>query len=158
MPDYVQTVLDFLDANWKATNHDPKPILIDKRDGTWQNATRRTTSVDLGTVGNNVASVGTTGGTSFEPEGLGWLTDRVESGVSVRIEGAHESEHGQIASASEFKSLKDEAIRALKVERKRPLPGYYRLEVRDVSDDSSSFTDYYRADIEAFFVGLEDLP
>lgn len=158
MPDYVQKTLGFIDGNWSTNNYDPQPILIDRRDGSWFNQARRTMSVDLGVVGNNVVGVSDAPLTSFEPEGLGWLKDRVESGVSIRVEGVHESEHGEIADAAEFETLVDEVTRTLKTERKRPLPGYYRLEVREQDDRSSNYNDYYRADLEAVFVGLEDLP
>lgn len=158
MPDYVQTVLGFIDTNWSTGNYDPKPILRDRRDGSWYNASRRTESVDLTTVGNNVIGISDAPIDTFTPEGLGWSHDRVEAGLSVRAEGLHESEHGIVADAPEWETFTDELLRTLRVERKRPITGYYRLEVRDETGMSANHGDYYRTDYEVYFVGNEALP
>lgn len=158
MPDYVQEVLDFIDTNWKTSNYSPKPILIDKRDGTWQNESRRTTSVDLTTEGNSVVMVGGGPGTDHEPEGIQWSHDRVEAGVGVRVEGLHEDEHGDITDSADFGSLVDEVERTLQVERRRPIDDYFSLIIRRTDRFSGNNTDYFRSDLSVFFDGLETLP
>lgn len=163
MVDYVQEVLDFLDSNWNTGNYDPKPELIDQRDA------ERTTSsgppsVDFDLTTNNAITVGDRPLSTFTPADLGWENTRVEYGCNVRIEAADESEYGYVADAEEFGTpsesgtLVGEAARALRAERRNPLPGYNWLEVRQADGQSTNYKDYYRTDLEVYFVGREALP
>lgn len=171
-PDYVRKTLEFLDSNWNSgyssgygENYGTgfkKPIMYDGRDGRIYRGGGYTGErlVDHDLTDGNAIKVGGQPSVSKEPEGLAWQFDRVESGVRIRIEAAHggRNDWGGIDAAVWFGGLVDEAQRTLEVERKRPLPGYYRLEVRSRDNESSNYGDYYRSDLVAYYVGLEQLP
>ena len=153
-PDFTQETLDFIRTNWDTSNYSPKPVPIDRRDSRRLDTGERGVTFDL-TEGNavGVAPVSTT----YTPEGLGWHAERAESTVSIRAEGLHSHDHGDVADASDFRAFVDEVKRTLKVERKRPLPGYWRLNVREENEFSPENHDYFRVDLSAEYVGLEDL-
>lgn len=155
-PDFVDETLRFIDNGWKTVNFDPQPALIDQRDSRRLDTGERNIEWDL--EQGNAVSVGDSPGDSYTPEGLGWHSERVDAGVSVRIEGLHESEYGGIADARDFKQLVDEVKRTLNAVRKRPLPGYWRLEVEEKQSFSTENHDYFRQDLAVGYVGLEQLP
>lgn len=155
MTDYVDTLLGFIADNWQTANYEPKPTLIDGRDTRRHDTGERDVTADL--ADNNVVTVAPAD-EDREPEGVGYSHDAVEATSTVRIEGAHESEYGHIADGDEFGRLVDEVARTLRVERIRPLPNIYRLEVRGADAQSQSYQDYYRTDLPIAFVGIDDLP
>lgn len=157
MTDYVQEVITYLDTNWDTNNYDPQPVIVDARDGTRNDTGDRVTDLDLGTLGADLIEVDKVDERA-EPEGLGYSYDAVEATVAVEVQAVHESEWGQITGPSDWVSLWQEARRALRVERKRPVADIYRLEVRVNDEASGQFGDYYRQQLDAVFVGIEQLP
>ena len=157
LPDFVQFTLDTLDTNWNTANYDPKPVLIDRRDGDVQNSTRRSRSHEL----KNGNAISVSAAPTRTNEAIGTAFDyRFRAGVSVRIEGLHEAEHGHIADAADFESLVTEAKRAIHAERVEPTANdnVRSLTVEEENDVSSDTRDQYRTDLTVWFDGFETLP
>lgn len=155
MIDYADTLLGFIAGNWDADNYDPRPALFDGRDSRKYDDGRVHTSWELT---KNAAVTVAPADEDREPEGIGYSHDRVDATTTIRVEAADESEYGTIADGDEFERLVDEVVRTLRVERKRPLPDVYRLEVRGRERQSDGYTDYYRTDLAVAFPGIDGLP
>jgi len=164
MLDLTEFVLDVLDG-WDTSNYDPQPALVNGNDSTFYaspppgyTAGDRTQDFDfthgnLITVDNGPDRQQTPIGTEYDYD--------VEDGVTVVIQGAHESQHGHIADHDDFRTLVDEARRLIQADRRFPVSGdgeaYVSLQVDLESDNSHEYRDFYEYTFDVTFDGYEEL-
>ncbi|MFC7044297.1 hypothetical protein ACFQH6_20730 [Halobacteriaceae archaeon GCM10025711] len=157
MVDLANFILARINANWSTGNYDPMPILYHKSDSQRYDTGERGVTVDL--PEGNVISVGADPTGTNTPMG-GEFDYKVETGVSVQVEGLHEDEWGHITDGRDFDSLVGEVKRTINLEREWPLPseGYHTLYITDVNDASGQHGDYYSESFTVVFRGYQDLP
>ena len=139
----------------------PQPVIIDRDDAESQDFLGRKVQWDL--ADDNAISVSASPDRVTEPMGTGY-NYKVEDGVNIRIEAAHEDHWGHVADADEFEALVGTAEAAILVEREFPYPNpdgkahYHTLVTRNATNRSSDEKDYFRYDFDVFFRGYEELP
>lgn len=111
---------------------------------------RHTEEFDLTT--GNVLGVALSSGDRL-PAGLGGSEVRGEPVLTVRIEGAHEKEHGHLAHAEEFKSLYRTAMDVVQnidngTLQDAPDLDFYVADPGDTNPQMSNYVDYFRYDFE----------
>jgi len=174
--DLIHWTLETLAANWIDDNAD-FPVLIHKDDSqryerseTGGTAVGDSIGVNEGEISNNfdlskdnAITVGSSPDRLTSPIGTEYDLD-VEDGVSVLVEGVHESEWGHVADGQQFRALVDEVQRALLVDRNWPLRNvngdehYHTLRIENETNRSSENKDYYATQFDVLFDGYEELP
>lgn len=156
-PDFVEFVLDTLEAGWDTSTFDPRPTLIDRRDSSRRDGAPRSREFDLSN--NNTIGVGSQPTATNEPIGTGY-DYRFIDGVQVRLEAVHSDEHGHVDDAADYVTLQTELQRAINEVRVSPTsdPDVCALRITEVNDQSSEYRDYFRTDYRVEFRGFEDLP
>lgn len=159
--DLVQFVLDTLDTTgnggaWNTSNAD-HPIRYNRRDGTREDTGEHTSSVDHSE--DNVVSVALTN-KNRTPIGTEFCY-RFEATLSVRLEGTHVNQRGNVdpdSSTATWKALTNELERALDTERTFPTTDVQVLSqmLSLDADLSRNLRDTYRADYTLTIEGYED--
>jgi len=90
--------------------------------------------------------------------GVGDRHRRANSGLSIRVEGAHVDAHGYVPDGEAFETLGDEVERVMLRHRNAPPTPYHVLRAPDRTRGLSDHADYYRSDIEVRVRGYESTP
>jgi hypothetical protein len=95
-----------------------------------------------------------------DPAGLGGTEYRAEPTLTVRIEAAHEDQHGAVADADAFMSLVREAIAVVQridngTLQGAPTADFHVADPGDQSPRMSDAKDYYRYDFDVAARGYE---
>lgn len=137
------------------SNYSPHPILFNADDSRRLDTGERTQSVDL--TEGTVLSVSSEPTATRDPIGTEFHY-RTEDVVTVRIEGLHEDERGDVANAADFNSLVSEVLRALATEQTYPRPSNddHSLIVGDLNNLSSDRRNYYGVTVDVTARGYSD--
>jgi hypothetical protein len=136
-----------------------KPLLVNRDTPLRRDTRERTKNVDLAAIPQpGVVGVSSTPVTEFRPAGFGYLTERVDEAVSVRVEAADASEFGGVRDAAQFDALASEVRRAINVERDQASTGRLWLKVTEADDLSHLYADAYRRDFTVAAARYDDLP
>lgn len=164
-------VLSEIKSNWSAGTYADIPLeRVDREDSDQLDGNVRSHTGDLQAnnfVGAALAS------RPREPIGSGFDYS-VEAVVTVRVEGLHTTEHGNIDPSASlppstagdpvpFNDLVDEIQDAVQSNRTFPSVGrsdtdYTDVQLQNDTRRSSEYGDYYRADFELLFRGYETPP
>ena len=161
--DEVRWVLEVIKTNWPAMEFPDHVVRIDRDEPEILETAERTRTVELTRhtpIGASLSSRDRSPlGTEFH--------NHVETVVSVRIEGLHESEFGQIRDKDAFNRIVNYAKRAIQLEREYPtidadddvgLVHYEDARIEGEQSLNSDNKDYFREDFTVRLVGKEELP
>jgi len=160
--DEVTWVLNTIASEWPDGSFPADTVRVDRDDPQILDTGVRTNEVDLARRNAIAASLSqkprTPIGTEFDY--------RVETTVSVRVEALHASEHGQVASKSEFLQLVARARNAIDQARSTPtVPAtsstgrvdyHSAVTGETVTPDLSANKNHYREDFEVRLAGYEE--